>query len=879
MSLSMASAQVWGTISNQYVRVEVGTSGQENGLNIAGRFRITDLKTGNVILAGPSTGRVGTSQTAAIPGSFVTIRIDGGAPPATTTGTVPGWDIVWGDNVNTTGQWIQQPTVVSGKLFASWSTLVGATATNPIPPVQVDCEVSLIHKMVAIKFTVYNGIPSTAPPTPGSQSHSIGLRFAQNFEPDSAGKRTEGPVVPSVGPEIGTDTTFSGSQVGTGYKVYDSSDDVSVGGLFLPNGAEPTFLPPDQVIYSASSLMSETWDHTPITIPGFNFATDSWDAAAALYWNPRVFPAGGTPVSFTAYYGLQNPTIDVGRPWFAGVDAPRHVAFDPSQPAGKQLTPSPLQVDAFVVNYNQLSLTNITAVLGLPKGLKLATTTTQSLTQSLSTLSPASEGLFSWSVVPTGEASGLLTYSVSFSASPGSQGKVITRQIEVPALPTQTFLAGLQLAGFPYTFANPDPSAALGLNVTDFDLLRWNTVTAAYEVVQRIVPGEAYWMRLASGKSITLQGASPLALTNDNFEIRLNRGWAQISSPYITRTRWADARIVSTDSADPDYLTPVTIAEAASRGWVVPTLFWFDNNVQAYRYDLDDTTVMQPFQGYWVHVLKNGLSLLLPKPTGRAVSVTTRSAGTGITNGWQIRLVASSGKSVDDYNFIGISGNSKDTVDTADIEKPPMAINGASVAVIHNDWNARSGSYSRDIRSASPGIKSWNIVLNAPSANSDVTLSWPDITKTSRSYELFVTDVATGERKLMRQQAGMKVHFGDTLSRAYIITAEPRSRAALTINGSITSTGSSRAVGVTQLISTVSQTASVSIKIMGASGNVVRSLVSGRAASAGNSSTLTWDNKDSKGVSVPAGTYNVEFRAVTPDGQVARQVIPITIVR
>src|SRR5205823_12236731 len=78
------------------------------------------------------------------------------------------------------------------------------------------------------------------------------------------------------------------------------------------------------------------------------------------------------------------------------------------------------------------------------------------------------EGSVSWNVVPTGTSSGRQTYSISFSASPGVQGRSVTRIIDIPGLPVQNFPTGIQMVSFPFTFDDATPSVALGLNQLDF---------------------------------------------------------------------------------------------------------------------------------------------------------------------------------------------------------------------------------------------------------------------------------------------------------------------------------------------------------------------------------------------------------------------------
>src|SRR5579872_6452411 len=87
-----ASGQVWATLSNAYLTVDLGESGQENSQNVTGRFKVIDKATGNTILLGPVNDTFGTGGTVAVPGSFLTVRIDGGPTGVGPAGT-PGTDL------------------------------------------------------------------------------------------------------------------------------------------------------------------------------------------------------------------------------------------------------------------------------------------------------------------------------------------------------------------------------------------------------------------------------------------------------------------------------------------------------------------------------------------------------------------------------------------------------------------------------------------------------------------------------------------------------------------------------------------------------------------------------------------------------------------
>ena len=129
----------------------------------------------------------------------------------------------------------------------------------------------------------------------------------------------------------------------------------------------------------------------------------------------------------------------------------------------------------------------------------------------------------------------------------------------------------------------------------------------------------------------------------------------------------------------------------------------------------------------------------------------------------------------------------------------------------------------------------------------------------------------------MRQRSSLKLNTGTTGTRSVTIAAEPRSGAnTLVITGQPNTTKGAQSVSL--LVST-SMDATFAVKVKDASGNLVRSLVSGRAASGTAQTNVVWDQKDNKGTSMPTGTYQLVVTATTTDGQTATRGFYHTVVR
>lgn len=871
-----SQSQVITSISNSYITASIGVSGTAANVtptvNLAGRIGITDASARNLV----SLVNSATKQ------SYITVRIDGGAPTPgadAATQTAPGWDLIFGDvgsnaldgtttNAKTDqGAWVQVPTAInSTTLTAIWKTLPGSNTTVPIPAIQVKLTMTLVHDMVRYQFEVTNT---------DNRAHSVGIRFAQDFNiPGQA----DGPVItPNLG-QIRNESDYYSTQVPSYWKAQSPDATISVGATLLPAaGTSTSATRPDRLIFgNPVRVGGSIWAFT--ADPTYSFTTTGADAAAAAYFSAQQYSPSETKTIVT-YLGRQASSIDFDAPFAAGVGAPLTIAYDPKKPAGQQLTPSPFAVSAFALNQTQLALTNVTAVISLPKGLTLAPN--QSATLSVATLAPSAETTYAWNVIPDGTASGRLTYSVAFTAGPGTIGKVVTRDIDIPALPSQSFGTDLQMVSVPYIFTNGTPATALGLKQYNFDLVRWNPVSQVYEAVTLLNPGEGYWMFNRTGAVLgaNLAGASPVNTGGANFEAKLKTGWNQIGNPFLYRLRWADVQVVSTDVGNANYLVPLTIDAAAAKGLILSTLYYYDPSIKDYGFAADNSTLLVPYQGYWVKALQPNVSLLFSPSINRSAtinSIPNTAAPINSTN-WTIHLKAADTTGLESHTVIGIAPGASDTMDRKDIEAPPAIANRISLRVSHPEWGRSAGLYAQDIQAGNGGKKQWNLIVSSPKPNTDVVLSWSDVVSIPRNYELYITDTATGTRRTMRQTSTLRVNTGDNATRSLVVSAEPRSTGVFRILSPNIVTNGSRSVNMANITFTTTQEASISVRVINSTGQTVRTIATRAAAAQTN--TILWDHRDSRGSAVPAGSYRIEIIGTPTEGDSVRVLVPYVVVR
>jgi hypothetical protein len=860
-------AQTLVTIENGKLSASVGQEDDLNGVNVAGRFGVIEAgQSGGVLLQLPRSTDLNQL------GSYVTVRIDGGTPfnaDGTVADGVPGWDIAWGyedtPDTDIKGEWVQVPTIVSPSVIvAKWHTIADSTATPPMPEIEVDLKMRLVYDMVVYTFTVTNK---------DTQSHTVGLRFAQDF---NVPQNVDGPIMTPRTGMISNETSLISTFIPTLWRAAALQSPSTVGALLLPTGSSTYPTRPDRVVFGLTEhVVAPLWDFTPATDEPF--VGTLLDGSAAVYYNPTLC-VPGQPKTITMTFGAAGSSYEFGQRLAAGLEGPVSLTYDPTKPAGEQLQPNPMTITAFLHNMNTVALGNVRAVLSLPDGLSLAQGETALKT--VASLGPDNEATFRWQVVPTGTASGRLTYSVSLSADPGGQGVSVARDIDVPALPTQGFASGWQMVSFPYVLDDRTPAGAIDLNPAFYDLVRWNPAVGQYQAVQYINPGEGYWLRLAGATKISLVGGQPVNVPTGSFSVRLVPGWNQIANPFLLRVRWADIRVITTDATDKDYLRPLTVQEASGveRRWISSAIFRYDTTAGMYVFDQDFATDLLPFVGYWVKANRSNLELLISKPTGRAATLASagRASPTG-AGGWRLRLQASDGVTRDGCTYIGIAPDASDGVDVRDVAKPPAVGEAVALGIVRDDLAAESGVYAQDLRSASGSVKQWRLSVSSPRPNADVTITWPEIGSMPRTHELYVSDDGGGPRRAMRQTSSITLNTGATGTRMITVTAEPRS-AGGAFRITSWNVAASRSKSSATISVAASQSAALTIRVLGTGGTMVRRLTS-RAASAGELAQITWDLRDGKGVSVPAGAYTVEIKAVTADGQSARVVAPLVVTR
>ncbi|MEP6756950.1 MAG: FlgD immunoglobulin-like domain containing protein, partial [Chthonomonadales bacterium] len=457
---------------------------------------------------------------------------------------------------------------------------------------------------------------------------------------------------------------------------------------------------------------------------------------------------------------------------------------------------------------------------------------------------------------------------------------------------THTFPAGPAMISFPLQPLQPKAADALldpvsGLPIfNDGNLLlaewRQNQNKAdgdnylRYPVMDVLKPGRGYWENFAAATPVTVTGR--VANVDQAVSTALLHGWNQIGSPY-------DAPVAVTDLLF-QYLAdnvPVDIATAITRGYIVAQNIPGSGLVTVFDFSpatgYTPATSLAPWKGYWIRVLvSEGVTITYPNPTGRSAHLTNRTSSRAADppKGWSAALVVRSENGMASTAIIGqADGATAGYNSNLDAQRPPEFTRSVPIVSFnHADWGSNSGNYFSEIHSTGSATP-WTVTVSVPDPAKQYTLSLGAITTIPIGTRLILEDTASGQKQYLLSSSGYRF-TGGAATRAFKITVETRSYNSLRI----TSFNSriSRASGVVQMSYNLTEAALVSAEIRGADGRVIRRLASSRSANIGDNS-IAWDGRDEKSTSVPSGSYLVHLTARTPEGDQARTIQTVTIVR
>jgi hypothetical protein len=386
--------------------------------------------------------------------------------------------------------------------------------------------------------------------------------------------------------------------------------------------------------------------------------------------------------------------------------------------------------------------------------------------------------------------------------------------------------------------------------------------------------GLGFWADVESVKPILTKGQP---ITNRAFIIPLkanpNAGpndisWNMIGDPFPFDVPF-NALLVDTPAGR------LSLADAAARGYILPNIYTYDPTV-GYEFQTLPAGSLRAWTGHWVGLTTNtSVSLVVP-PAVSSRSAKLPSRALTSSSGWTVQLSAHTRNLHDSYNFIGTAANAADGYDRSDVPKPPVSGPFVSLGISHSDWPKKSGLYAQDVRSVGTA-KSWTVVVNTDQANSDVTVNW-NTAVLPKNVRLTIKDDASGQTYDMRSRSAITFNSGTTPApRTFTVSSgQSLGRSIRIANLNVRQNG--RGSGTSVIGFSLTGDATYEVRVLTATGSTVTN-VGSRAASGSGDVSLVWNGRDNAGKAVAAGTYLVQVRATTPDGDSIKAIQPFTVVR
>ncbi|MDX1934075.1 MAG: S8 family serine peptidase [Capsulimonadales bacterium] len=412
-----------------------------------------------------------------------------------------------------------------------------------------------------------------------------------------------------------------------------------------------------------------------------------------------------------------------------------------------------------------------------------------------------------------------------------------------------------------------DPGARFSATFTDNSPI----VFEVTDPTTSIAPvGLGYWLDL--DRPVTLNTVGPVAA--NAVGIRLTSaagGWNLIGAPFTKPSAWGTVSVLYNN-------TTYSLNDAIIQGVISSALVGYVNG--DYVYNIAPNGNLEPFQGYWVHVLRDCTLIIAPTNVGRSVTglVPTRQAITQDKSGWRARFMATVAGDRDGQNYFGQASSASEGNDLLDIPKPPTGSGHAYVRFLTPVGEGRSVPNAFDIRPLDTGSKTeWTAAVSTDRINADVTVTWDGLGNVPRRNILTLTDTATGRKIDMRNRSSYTFKSGEAgTTRKFTITlSSARSAGLLAINNVAVSGGRSTAQAGIAVRFSVTAEAEITGTIKSLTGVKVGSLTGVSRAVTGGTNTLRWDGRSQSGAVLPPGPYLLEITARSADGQTATFKQPV----
>ncbi|MGD2135507.1 MAG: carboxypeptidase regulatory-like domain-containing protein, partial [Gemmatimonadales bacterium] len=487
------------------------------------------------------------------------------------------------------------------------------------------------------------------------------------------------------------------------------------------------------------------------------------------------------------------------------------------------------------------------------------------------------------------------TYTVTPSeAAGGAQFSPASENVTLP--PTQTgvnFTAyrifqvvpandGLQMVAAPFT---PMPSVP-ELNVSDVfgtvSVARWNPqgIPAQYVMfsidptnpVLRVEPGRGFWASVAAPLP---QVPGTPAPTDRAFTIPIYSEWTMAGNPWPASVSWSSVQQSTTALSD---LAWVYVNNGTGAGYVLVTD----------TISFNTRSAIEPFEAFWQHVALGtvGASISVPVPAGvlsRGAADAPPAEGSAkprslVEDGWLLPVVASTAETRDACNYVGVGAPARGVVSTLKIDNPPPATEYADVYFDGAAQGEPGRRLATDIRAADAAELQFDFVVATDLAQTDITVSLPDLSQLTKHRQVVLTDLDAGETVLARTKPTYRYNSGDGGERHFRIDVRDAAHAGLQVVGlhAIPTRGAAGAGAEVRY--SLTGPATVTTQIYNVSGRLVARVESATTRSTG-AATALWDGRGLTGTVVPNGLYFVRVTATGQQGAKAGSAASVSIRR
>ncbi len=642
-------------------------------------------------------------------------------------------------------------------------------------------------------------------------------------------------------------------------------------------------------------LLGETGDlaaNFPLAmLPDTDFNGDT----AFVQRFPEVSVAPGASRTILHYvrstYGNSNYKL----PYGVAVDAPLTLGMP--QNGGGNVAPNPFPIRVNVDNVGgygfdgrEFPLNDVRVKLSfLPNAGVTITgataTTPYELERSIAVVNPRQLRFTDFQARVDGDVSGNVTYTVTIDSQPGNVHKVITGVINVASRPRLTLEKDANMITLPYDFVDSsletifvpflDPNVPGG----DLQFYSYDPVQQGYVITTTAPKGKGFWAiydKTGASSVIANYGGTPSQPSATGAAlIQLRSGFNMIGNPFNYRIPIFQVTGVSASAPQTSY----TYSQMVDLGWIQSFVSYWDAKARDYVFVPAEDGYFEPHLGYWINVLTtDDLTINYPDVFLPSVPDQTRRPIRTIRQTeqeWMLKLSLRSNSETDANNAVGVA-RSQAQVNRLRINEPPMAPT-QNLALSVRQIDAGKVKQMARAFTTSAGRNEWKLIVTAKTAG-EVTVTWPNLGELPKNLRFTLKDPATNMSRSVRQTSGYTFRMDQPGTRELTLVSELGGSTVATI-GNVVVAGTTKGPSANVTINyTLGSDATTSIRILSSKGQEVYSISRGRADRAGDN-TVTWNLRNSANQAVAPGTYRVEILAESGDGNRARKMVPVNVVR